>query len=431
MKTLAEEIKERARPIKAFSDLSPLIESVTQSRAVMLGEASHGTREFYLWRRLITQELIEKHGYRFIAVEGDWPPCQVVNQFVRGEDDRSAESVLRSFQRWPTWMWANTEIVKLINWVRAYNQNKSENEKVGFYGLDVYSLFESIDEAIHLAQRIDPILAERLEGRYSCFDPYMQNEKAYVRSLAHDDEGCEEEVLSNLKDLLEKRLQGASRDHEILFDATQNARIVKNAEHYYRSMIHADDESWNIRDRHMMETLNLLVRRFEKGIVWEHNTHIGDYRATSMLEHGHINIGGLAREEWGEKNVALVGFGTYHGTVMASHAWAGRPQVMLVPEGMPGSYEEEFHFCAPTVGSLNYYLLMDAEARESALNDRRGHRAIGVVYDPSIERHGNYVPTQLARRYDAFIFLDQTQALTPLASKTETRDFPETYPTGM
>jgi len=429
--TITEEISKRAQALKSMSDLGPLVDSIKDSKIVMLGEASHGTQEFYYWRRLISQELIENHGFQFIGVEGDWPPCQKVNQAIRSDDGKSIENVLGNFRRWPTWMWANSEVQKLIRWMRRHNHQVTENQQVGFYGLDVYSMFESIDESIQQAQKIDPQMAERLRARYACFDPYQQNEKAYLRSLVHFPEGCEEQALRNLKELLELRLRDSEGQKDFLFDAIQNARIVKNAEHYYRSMIHGDEESWNIRDQHMMETLTLLNRQLGKGIVWEHNTHIGDYRATDMAEQGHINIGGLAREKWGEKNVSLVGFGTYQGTVIASHAWGGRRQALLVPEAAPNSYESLFHSCISTVGSENYYLLLDAQARQTALADWRGHRAIGVVYDPSSERRGNYVPTSLAHRYDAFVFLDQTEALSSLENQLEKREIPETFPSGM
>jgi putative phosphoribosyl transferase len=432
--TLTEEILQRAKPMKSIIDLNDLIQSVKDSKVVMLGEASHGTKEFYYWRRLISQELIEKHGFQFIAVEGDWPPCQKVNQFVRSSEGGTASHVLKSFNRWPTWMWANREVHDLIQWMHDRNQKLPEEKKTGFYGLDVYSLFESIEEVIQQVQRIDSDLAKRIQDYYACFDPFDRDERDYVRALMRFPEGCEEQVLKSLKELLETRLNKNDEKQEALFDAIQNARIIKNAERYYRSMIHADEDSWNIRDGHMMETLSLLLQHYgsgAKGIVWEHNTHIGDYRATDMVNQGQVNIGGLAREQFGSEAISLVGFGTYEGTVIASHSWAGPTQVLSVPPAKVGSYEAYFHSCVPSLGVENFYLLLDLKARQSELAQKIGHRAIGVVYDPDHERWGNYVPTSLASRYDAFIYLDHTEALTPIPVKSVPEEIPETFPEGV
>jgi erythromycin esterase-like protein len=429
--TLTEEVEKRARPLRALEDLQPLIESIQNSKVVMLGEASHGTHEFYHWRKLISQELIQNHGFRFIAVEGDWPPCQQVHQFIQNGEGQNAEQVLQNFRRWPTWMWANREVLDLVQWLRFWNQDKGLGQQVGFHGLDVYSLFESIDEVERLVGKVDPDLVRVLRERYACFEPSMRDEKKYIKSLLNLAEGCEKEVLENLKDLLKLRLRDGQNMREKIFDATQNARIVANAEHYYRSMIYADDESWNIRDRHMMETLDLLLQRYGKGIVWEHNTHIGDYRATDMAAHGHVNIGGLAREEWGRENVSLVGFGTYEGSVIASHAWAGPVEAMRVPPGKPDSIEAHFHSCVSNIGSSKFYLLLDAQARQTALAQTYGHRAIGVVYDPNQERRGNYVPTSLAERYDAFVYFDRTRPLSPLQTFVDREEVPETFPSGI
>jgi erythromycin esterase len=421
MDPLAKEILKRAHPLNDPKDLTPLIHHIKNSKVVMLGEASHGTHEFYEWRFQISKVLIEKYGFDFIAVEGDWPPCQAVNKFVKYGSGQSGFSVLRKFERWPTWMWANSETLELIEWLSGRG--------VGFHGLDIYSLFESIDEVLKILDKTDPVLAERARNHYRCFEEFNRDEKAYVKSLLGFSESCEKDVIETLQRLLRKRL----KDEEAHFDAVQNARIVKNAEDYYRAMIHAEDNTWNIRDRHMMETLDMLFNYYgpqSKGIVWEHNTHIGDYRATDMVRHGHINIGGLARQQYGEDRVSLVGFGTYEGTVTASHSWEGPTERMNIPPAKKGSYEEIFHSQTLDVGADDYYILMDRAARNSALSEQRGHRAIGVVYDPDHERWGNYVPTVLAERYDAFVFIDQSQALLPLFVEFIRQEIPETFPGG-
>lgn len=426
---ILQEIEKNAVPLKDNRDLEKLIKNIADKKIVMLGESSHGTEEFYKWRRLLSQELIQHHGFSFIAVEGDWPPSAELNRFVHGGTRTKApEDALKSFQRWPTWMWANTEIVRLAHWLKDYN--KKEKQKVGFFGLDVYSLFESIDEIIKQLNSIDPDLAHHIQSQYACFDPYKRDERTYARSLIQFPEGCEKQVLKALTDLLNVRLDKMTRHSEKYFDARQNARIVKNAERYYRAMIQGEEDSWNVRDRHMIETLDILLNRHgenSKAIVWAHNTHIGDYRATPMLQEGQVNIGGLAREHWGADEVALVGFGTYQGEVIASHAWDGPIEVMKVPPGREQSYEAYFHEASKHLREDSFYIWLN---NSEILSETYGHRAIGVVYDPEHERFGNYVPSSLSKRYDAFVFIDKTTALTPLKQDFKRDEIPETWPRG-
>lgn len=433
--SMADIIAEDAKPLKNRNDLTSLIEKLSESKIVMLGESSHGTQEFYEWRRLISQELISRHGFNFIAVEGDWPPSAELNRFIHfKKKNETARMALRHFQRWPTWMWANTEIMELAQWMKKYNEEKTKTEKASFFGLDVYSLFESIDEVLKVLQKIDPVLARQAQIQYECFDLFQRDEKAYARYLSHFPEGCENEVLNVLNNLLKTRLGEIQTQTEDLFDAQQNARIVKNAENYYRAMIHGDENSWNIRDRHMIETLEILLQKFgpkSKAIVWAHNTHIGDYRATNMVHEGQINIGGLAREKWGDDKVSLVGFGTYQGEVIASHAWDGPIETMTVPPGKADSYEHHFHQASAQLKQNSFYLWLKGESKLNDLKQVLGHRAIGVVYHPAYERFGNYVPTSLSNRYDGFIFIDKTKALTPLAQKFIREEIPETWPTGV
>ncbi len=417
-------LRKRARPLREPKDLTPLIDTLSERRVVMIGEASHGTQEFYAWRRIITEWLIQKHGFDFVAVEGDWPACEAVNQYARNLHRHArAEDALAAFRRWPTWMWGNTETARFAEWLRT--QNSVRDAQTSFYGLDVYSFFESMDAVIRKLDLVDPFLARRARERYACFEPYARDERAYAKSLHSFPKGCLEEAEAMVKDAVARRVG---------FSAEQNAKIVRNAERYYRSLIHVDEDSWNVRERHMIETLESLLDHHgkdSKAIVWAHNTHVGDYRATDMLRQGHLNIGGLAREIWGEDRIALVGFGTDAGEVMASGAWDGAIETFAVPPAPAESVEGACHRVSEFIGEPAFFIsLRDAEAKRSPLAIRRGHRAIGVVYRPEYERFGNYVPTSLAQRYDAFIHVDRTTALTPLGIAFDRNEIPETWPAG-
>lgn len=424
------EIIKKANPLRASGDLERLINSIKDKKIVMLGECSHGTREFYEWRSAISQELILHHGYHFIAVEGDWPPCQEVSKFIKNQTSSGAEETLSHFSRWPTWMWANEEVVKLITWLKK--NNIAQKNTIGFHGLDVYSLYESMDKVVEELTKIDRSFGLQAAAYYSCFDSYRHDEIAYARSLLKLPEGCKKQVLKVLNDTLNYQLKKTELS-ENLFDATQNARIVSNAENYYRAMTLGEEDSWNVRDRHMMETLKMLLEHYgpnSKAIVWEHNTHIGDYRATDMQKLGQVNIGGLAREEYGADNIALIGFTTYSGTVTASSAWDGPIKTMTIPNAQERSVEAEMHQVAEETGIPNYYVLFNDDEIKSACAETRGHRAIGVVYHPPSEQRGNYVPTSLSKRYDAMIYFDETEALRPLDIKVDKEKVPETYPYG-
>lgn len=424
-------IAENAVPLQGRRGLSGVVEKLAQSKVVMLGESTHGTQEFYEWRRLISEELIAHHGFNFIAVEGDWPPSAELNRYIHSETGKeSARTALGHFQRWPTWMWANTEVMKLTQWMKAHNETLAKESKAGFFGLDVYSLFESMDEVLKQLRKIDPLLAIEVRTKYNCFAPFHKDEIAYAKSLKTSPDGCEKQVLSVLQDLLSQRLDAIKDHSEELFDAQQNARIAKNAEDYYRTMILGDEDSWNVRDRHMLETLEILLNRYgpeSKGIVWAHNTHIGDHRATDMVKEGLVNIGGLAREKWGDDRVSLLGFGTYQGEVVASNSWDGPTKVMEVPPGITSSYEAHFHAAAEKLNENAFYLWLKDNPKVSELSQVLGHRAIGVVYNPAYER-GNYVPTSLSKRYDGFIFVDRTTALQPFVQEFKREDIPETWP---
>lgn len=424
------EITNNATALKSTDDLKTLINSIKDKKVVMLGESTHGTKEFYEWRMAISRELIEKHGFNFIAVESDWPPCQEINAFSQNKKEVSAEATLLNFTRWPTWMWANAQVLQLIQWLKKFNQNKTG--AIGFYGLDVYSLYESMDKVVDKLLQIDRDFAMSAATYYSCFDSYRHDEKAYARSLFHLPEGCKKQVLKVLNNALKYKLKN-DQENEKLFDAIQNAKIVCNAENYYRAMVFGEEDSWNIRDGHMMDTLKTLLDHHgenSKGIVWEHNTHIGDYRATDMALYAQVNIGGLARQEFGSENVALVGFTTYTGTVIASSAWDGETKIMPVPKARDLSVEAEMHKAAEDIGHPDFYLLLNKLDKDSPLAEPRGQRAIGVVYHPPSEHRGNYVPTSLSNRYDAFVFIDETTALDPIETPIDKDKMPETYPFG-
>ena len=416
-------------PLNSSQDLDALLLDIQDKPVIMLGEASHGTHEYYTWRTAISKRLIQEKGFRFIAVEGDWPDCYKINRYVKGYKDagNNIREVLGTFDRWPTWMWANWEVAALAEWLRTYNQQLPMDERVGFYGLDVYSLWDSMREMVQYLEKEDPQAAQTVKQAIHCFQPYEDNEHAYAR-VALTEHSCRDKVLALLREV---RLKAHHLDGEpeAGFNTEQNALIAVNAEKYYRSMMSFDNESWNVRDTHMMETLDRLLQFHgagSKGIVWEHNTHIGDARATDMKRAGMVNIGQLAREQYGINQVYLVGFGSYQGTVIAGEEWGAPMKVMVVPQAKEGSIENALH----RESTQNRYVLFNNEDFRTIYATPIGHRAIGVVYNPDRERWGNYVPSLMPDRYDAFIFIDQTRALHPLQIHPDLERLPETYPFG-
>ncbi|HEV7331372.1 MAG TPA: erythromycin esterase family protein [Flavisolibacter sp.] len=413
--------------LNSAADLDELLDDIGERPVVMLGEASHGTHEYYTWRTAISKRLIAEKGFNFIAVEGDWPDCYKINRYVKGYKDAgdSINEVLMNFDRWPTWMWANWEVAALAEWLREYNSTRPMPQRVGFYGLDVYSLWDSMYAMMDYLQEEDPQAAQSVKQAIQCFEPFEENEQAYAR-YSLTEHSCREKVLAMLKEIRNKahHLDG---DREAGFNTEQNALIAVNAEKYYRAMMSFDNESWNVRDTHMMETLDRLLTFHgggSKGIVWEHNTHIGDARATDMKRAGMVNIGQLAREQYGINQVYLVGFGSYQGTVIAGEEWGAPMQVMDVPPAREGSVEHVLH----RESEQNRYLLFNTEDIRQQYDEPIRHRAIGVVYNPHRERYGNYVPSVMANRYDAFVYLDQTTALHPLHLKPHSEKTPDTYP---
>jgi len=410
-----EVIRKLAIPYSGSQDMKPLIDRASQAKYVLLGEASHGTSEFYTIRAELSKRLIEEHGFRFIAVEGDWPSCYRLNRYVKGYADAGANAreALRDFARWPTWMWANREIMELADWLKAYNADKPEHEKTGFYGIDVYSFWESMHEILSYLSQQGGAELEAAKRAFECFEPYGGDEQRYGVSASWFGEGCEDEVIALLRRLQDQWKEAGAKDRENALSVELNAMAVKGAEDYYRTMVRHDAESWNVRDRHMVDALEKLMAYHGDGaraVVWEHNTHIGDARATDMAQDGMVNVGQLLREEHGD-SVYAVGFGTYEGTVIAARAWGDPLREMKVPPAISGSWEERLH----QVGKgANLLLFVGNEPELEPFV--AGHRAIGVVYHPERER-GNYVPSRISKRYDAFIHIDQTKALSPIEAE--------------
>jgi erythromycin esterase len=429
MSITKEKSRTKTYPLSNSKDLDPLLERIGDSRLVLLGEASHGTHEYYTWRSAITRRLIEEKGFNFIAVEGDWPDCYRINRYIKGFADanKKPEHVLGNFNRWPTWMWANWEIAAMVSWLKEYNTGRSANKRAGFYGLDVYSLWESLEALINYLKKTDPATAKIAEKVMDCFSAYEKNERLYaINSLSAS---CQNEVVQLLKEI---RLKAShyNQDPEAAINTVQNAFVAVEAENYYRNMVTFDKQTWNIRDGHMMDTLNRLLEFHgieSKAIIWEHNTHVGDARYTTMRKQGMFNIGQLAREQYSENEAVIVGFGSYSGSVMAGDDWGAVMQEMEVPEAKKGSIEDYLH----KQSEENRLIIFD-RSKESLVTDDEynrvvQHRAIGVVYHPHYEEN-NYVPSHFSRRYDSFIYIDRTTALHPLHIKPDGGQMPETYP---
>jgi erythromycin esterase-like protein len=412
-KKVIQDIKNNALPIRGIDDLQPLLEEINGVQYVLLGESSHGTSDYYKIRAELTKKFIVEKGFTFIAVEGDWPACQEVNRFIKGYSSNysDAREVLRSFNRWPTWMWANEELIDLIQWLKTYNQALPSDQKVGFYGVDVYSLWESMEEILGYLKSINSPDLEAAKRAFACFEPFNREPQMYGVSASLYSEGCRDEVIKLLRDIVYNKKKYVSSEESQL-NLEVNAIVTANAENYYRTMVLNDNESWNIRDRHMVEVIKKISDFYgtaAKGIIWEHNTHVGDARATDMADEGLVNVGQLIREQIGEEKVFIVGFGTHHGTVIAADAWGADFERMVVPPAADGSWEDLMFRAGP----FDKLLIFNEENRK-LFKGRNGHRAIGVVYDPRYEHYGNYVPSVMSQRYDAFIFINSTNALQPL-----------------
>jgi erythromycin esterase-like protein len=432
-----------AHPIEgATRDYDPLLTVIGQASFCLLGEATHGTHEFYRDRAEITKRLIKEKGFNAVAVEADWPDAFRVNRYVRGlSDDKNANEALAGFKRFPTWMWRNTVVLDFVEWLRAYNSSLPANAaRVGFYGLDLYSLYASIEAVLGYLNKVDPEAAKRARYRYSCLEHFAEDTQAYGYAASFGlTETCEHEVIGQLLELRRRAADYASRDGRIAQDeyffAEQNARLITNAERYYRTMFRGRVESWNLRDTHMVETLDALVRHFTsqgqtaKVAVWEHNSHLGDARATYMADYGEVNVGQLVREKYGT-DTRLVGFTTYSGSVTAASEWDGPAERKRVRPALKGSYERLLH---ETVGHNFHLTLRENESLAMTLRGPLLERAIGVIYLPQTERQSHYFEARLPRQFDAVIHFDETRALEPLERYAlwDTGEPPETYPTGI
>jgi erythromycin esterase-like protein/predicted phosphoribosyltransferase len=424
------------RPLTgATFDHDPLISRATEARYVLLGEASHGTEEFYRHRAEISKRLIAEAGFTAVAVEADWPDAYRVNRFVRGEtDDDSAEEALSDFRCFPVWMWRNTEVAAFVDWLREWNDALPEGRpKVGFYGLDLYSLYTSMDEVVRYLEDVDPEAAGRARERYACFDHFGRDPQVYAYEAGiAGAEPCEPQAVAQLVELHNVAAERARRDgafdEDRHFYVEQNARLVVNAEEYYRAVFRGGIQSWNLRDAHMAETLEHLVAHLQrkagptKAVVWEHNSHVGDARATELGQSGELNVGQLVRERHG-RHALLVGFTTYTGTVTAASDWGAPAERKHVRQALGGSWEQLFHEKGVPA------FLLDTAGMEG----RRLERAIGVVYRPETERTSHYFHAKLADQFDLIIHLDETHAVEPLehTSEWETGELPETYPWGV
>ena len=419
----------KAYPIENTRHLDPLLDAIGDRRIVLLGEASHGTSEYYNWRKVITKRLIEEKGFDFIAVEGDWPECNEINRFVKGYSDAAAEPLpaVEVFGRWPTWMWGNWEVVALVKWLWEYNEGRSAENRIGFYGLDIYSLYDSLERVLNYLSANDGETMELARKAFGCFEPYHDDPKAYASATGRIvPKNCEEEVVALLQEIKE-RLPAGGNHEEAAFNNEQNARVAVHAERYYRTMLRGGAASWNVRDHHMMDTLKRLLDYYgpdSKAVVWAHNTHIGDARATDMSEVGMVNLGQLAREAYGPEACFLVGFGAYMGSLIAASRWGASMQEMALPPAKKDSWEDRLF----QLGEGDLLVLSGDLRKEKALQQRIPHRAVGVVYHPALETSRNYVPSLLSERYDAFLYFEHSEALHPLALHPVEEGLPQTYP---
>jgi erythromycin esterase len=369
-----------------------------------------------------------------VAVEGDWPDCYRVNRCVKlgAEAPDDARTVLDRYERWPTWMWANEEVVDFTRWLREHNATQPAERRVGFYGLDVYSLWDSIRSLTRYLREHEPEHVEVAMAALRCFEPYREDPQGYAWATHQSPCSCESAVAALRERIGTDGDEGSTTDPEARFAAEQNAVVAAGAERYYRTMTRGSAESWNVRDRHMTETLDRLMSQHgtrARAVVWAHNTHLGDARYTDMADAGMVNVGQLVREQHGDDDVVLVGFGGYRGRVVAGRSWGAQMERMPVPPARQGSVEQRLHRSG--VGQA-LFVFPDSGDQPRWLRERLDHRAIGVVYHPQRERWGNYVPTVLGSRYDAFVYFDDTDALRPLHLESDgTVGEPETYPTAV
>jgi erythromycin esterase-like protein len=443
IRKLTDAVRESAHPLTGSpQDYDPLMDLIGDARFVLIGEASHGTHEFYQERAEITKRLIQEKGFTAVAVEADWPDAYRVNRYVRGvSDDTTSAEALSGFDGFPAWMWRNTVVVNFVDWLREYNNALPQNaKKAGFYGLDLYSMHASMEAVLSYLDKIDPEAAKRARYRYSCFEQFGEDSQSYGYAASFGlTKPCEDAAVKQLRELQGRTGEYGQGDGQVaedeLFYAEQNARLVKNAEKYYRSMFRGRVSSWNLRDRHMAETLDQLVAHLDKQgdrtkvVLWAHNSHLGDARATDMGDAGELNVGQLVRQRYG-RDAVLLGLTTYRGTVTAASSWGAPAERKRVQPGLSGSYEALFHDTARHSFLLT---LRDDGKVVTALRKRLLERAIGVIYLPETERLSHYFYARLPDQFDAVLHFDETRALEPLHSTThwERGEVPETFPSSL
>jgi erythromycin esterase-like protein len=434
----AENVTRVVRPIASQSDLEPLRQMAGHHQVILIGEASHGTHEFYEIRAELTRRLITENGFRSIAVEADWPDALRVHRYLQGAgSDSTAEAALGGFRRFPQWMWRNTVVLEFVEWLRQWNRANPDSS-TGFYGMDLYSLHSSIAEVLHYLDKVDPSAARRARQRYACFEDFGDPQMYGYSAEKGMSEPCEDEAVAQLLELRERACEMPGTDGHPMgaesFYAEQNARLIANAERYYRSMFRGRASSWNLRDEHMAGTIQSLLTYLDGGqskiVVWAHNSHLGDARATEMASRGELNVGQLMRERFGEK-AFLLGFSTNTGTVTAADDWDSASRRKRVRPGLAGSYEELFH----ATGVPRFWLDLRTLGGDAskAVEGPLLERAIGVIYRPETERWSHYFEASLTQQFDALIHLDETRALTPLerTGEWEAGELPETFPTGI
>jgi erythromycin esterase-like protein len=403
-----------ARKLESDSDLDLIVEKTKNSKYVLLGESSHGTSEYYKWRSKISKRLIKENNFSFIAVEGDWSYLYNVNKYVKWQTEEGSHgsSILLSYTGWPDWMWANEEFLELVEWLREYNKNLPPEKMVGVYGMDMLNILDSIDSSIKTAFEVNPELGEFLSEQYFCLKDKGENILSYAQYYSFYGVDCETESLGALDYLLSLYSKNNIFASDELFNLKQNMIAVEYGERYGREMTGLGQQSWNTRVGYMKKTVGRLSEKYgdgSKGIIWAHNTHVGDARATEMVNSGMVNIGQLLREKHGESEIFILGFGTHRGTVIAGHVWGGQSRVLNVPPAIDGSVEDFLlGFNMPS-----FILFFDKEDLPFEFMEKLGHRAKGVVYNPNNEQN-NYIETVLSKRYNAFVFIEETSALAPL-----------------
>ena len=436
------EILDCARPLTgADDDFAGVLDAAAGKRIVLIGEATHGTHEFYRIRAEITKRLIRQHGFRGVVIEGDWPDAHRVNRYVRRQVGGDAEEALGGFVRFPQWMWRNADVLDFVGWLSAFNEAAAPEREVGFYGMDLYSLHASMEAVVSYLKKIDPEAALRAARRYACFEQFSPEPQEYGFATAVERQpGCEAAVIQQLTELRAHAADLLRRDGrraaDDLFFAEQNARVVVDSERYYRTMYRGNVASWNLRDVHMAHTVEAIRAHLEaqhpdaKLVVWAHNSHVGDARATDMGRHGEMNIGQIVRQTYGAGDALLIGFTTYDGTVSAASDWGEPVERKEVRPALPASYEALFH----DSGLRRFYLDLAKESVARTLAGPMLERAIGVIYRPQTERVSHYFGASLPQQFDAVFHYDRTRAVEPLERSPHWEagaELPETYPSAL